>query len=661
MSKKAAGSYIKGATILTAAGILSRLLGLFFKVPLYQIIGSYGNGIYYNVTNIYNLLLMVSTVGLPTAISKMVSENAALHDYKSVTRVFNVSFFSLLTVGAAATAFLLFGAQWIIDSTGWTQDSYWSIIAIAPAPLIISLCSAYRGYFQGFQIMNPTAVSQILEQVVRVALGVLLAWYGAIALGNIGYGVAGSVFGATAGGIAALILLLVLYLMYRSKNKIKLSHSRPGVETKSYKHLLKRLVYIAIPVTLTSAIVSLFSVIDSWIYTPRLAVAGIDAITATGMIGDLGNAEILINIPLVISGNLAVATMPSISESYILGDKKLLNEKINLAIELIILVGLPCCIGLSVLSGGIFDLLFPGSEYGGSYLLYYAYVTLFMMLSNTFQSALQGIDKFKLPLYSLGIAAVIRFASEWVLLAIPSINLYGIIISGMLTFVFLTISNYLFLRKYTGVRIDWRHLLAVFASSAVMGLLVWLCYYGLKMFIPRSVSVIIAVVVGVFVYGFMMIITGGLTPEVLVQLPGHAKLVPLYNRFMTRLGRPLVDESILAESEEIEQISKTNMQDESRVHAVSQEYEREHTLTNPEIQDHDRKNQKPEKQADHYSAAGPVNSEKTEENSASKSGKRKRRYNIEEHPEIEGLRRKRGRGSARVIRRKDTDHKDGKN
>ena len=186
MSSKAAGSYIKGATILTAAGILSRLLGLFFKVPLYHLIGSYGNGIYYNVTNIYNLLLMVSTVGLPTAISKMVSENAALHDYRSVGRVFKVSFYSLLVVGAAATLFLFFGAQWIIDSTGWTQDAYWSIIAIAPAPLIISLCSAYRGYFQGFQIMNPTAVSQILEQVVRVGIGLLLAWYGAVILGNIG-------------------------------------------------------------------------------------------------------------------------------------------------------------------------------------------------------------------------------------------------------------------------------------------------------------------------------------------------------------------------------------------------------------------------------------------------------------------------------------------
>lgn len=616
MSSKAAGSYIKGATILTAAGILSRLLGLFFKVPLYHLIGSYGNGIYYNVTNIYNLLLMVSTVGLPTAISKMVSENAALHDYRSVGRVFKVSFYSLLVVGAAATLFLFFGAQWIIDSTGWTQDAYWSIIAIAPAPLIISLCSAYRGYFQGFQIMNPTAVSQILEQVVRVGIGLLLAWYGAVILGNIGLGTAGSVFGATAGGIAALIMLVVLYLMYRSKNKIKLSHSRSGSHAKSYKSLLKRLTYIAIPVTLTSAIVQLFSVIDSWIYTPRLAVAGIDAITATSMIGDLGNAEILINIPLVISGNLAVATMPSISESYALGDRKLLSQKINLAVELIIIVALPCCIGLSVLSGGIFDLLFAGSEYGGYYLMYYAYVTIFMMLSNTFQSALQGIDKFKLPLYSLGIAAVIRISSEYVLLAIPSINLYGIIISGLLTFVFLTVANYLFLRKYTGVRIDWKHLVAVFFSSAVMGLLVWCCYYGLSSFIPRSISVIIAILVGVAVYAVMMIVTGGLSPEVLVELPGHAKIAPYYDRIMARLGRPGLAEKLAEDQKEVE------------------EDEPDHT-------------------ADLNSQSSGAKTEPVH------IKKRSRRYQIDEHENINKLKKHR-RGSARVIRRKDSDDKDGK-
>lgn len=536
-----AGSYLKGATILTAAGILSRLLGLFFKVPLYYLIGSYGNGIFYNVTNIYNLLLMVSTVGLPTAISKMISENAAVRDYQGVSRVFRIALYALFTVGILSSAFLMFGAQWIIDMTGWPQDSYWSIIAIAPAPLIISLCSLYRGYFQGFQIMNPTAVSQILEQIVRVALGLLLAFVGAKVMNDIGYGVAGSVFGATAGGLIALLVLFVQYNFFQKKQKKVFSRQNPNAKARPMSFYLKRLVYIAIPVTLTSAIVSLFSVVDSWIYIPRLAKAGIDAMTATDMVGDLGNAEILINIPLVISGNLAVATMPSITESFTLGNRKLLREKINLAIQLIIIVGLPCCVGMSVLSDGIFDLLFHGSEYGGSILRWYAFATMLMMASNTFQSALQGIDRFRLPLYSLGIGAIIRISSSWILLAIPQINIYGIVISNLLTFAFLTVANYLFLKHYTGVRLEMGLLVKLILSSAVMGLLVWLCYEGMLMILPRTVSLILAIIIGVAVYALMIVLTGSLTADILYAIPGSGKILPYYNRLRVALHRDPIE------------------------------------------------------------------------------------------------------------------------
>lgn len=527
-SHKAAGSFIKGATILAAAGILSRLLGLFFKVPLYHMYGSYGNGIFYNVTNIYNFLLMVSTVGIPVAISKMVSENLARKDYHAVKGTFRISMITLVTVGGAASLFLFFGAQWMIDVTGWPQDSYPSILAIAPAPLIISVCSAYRGYFQGFQIMNPTAVSQILEQIVRVGLGLLLCWYGMYVMGNLGMGVAGSVFGATAGGIAAMLLLFILYELFKQKRDSRMMLASP--ERQSSKQLFKRLIYIAIPVTLTSSIVSLFSVIDSGIYTWRLAAAGINAALGTSMIGDLGNAEILINIPLVISGNLAVAFMPSVSESFVLKDRKMLNQKINLAIRLIILVGLPCCVGLSVLSGGIFELLFPGSEWGPGYLRIYAYVTLFMMLSNTFQSMLQGIDRFRIPLYTLAMAAGIRFVVEYFLLAIPSVNLYGIIYAGMITFIFLTVSNFWFLRKYTHIHIDWKAVGAIILSSILMGI----CVYGvdrlMRLFLPGVVSLVIAILVGVVVYSAAVVLTHGMNEELLDALPGSAKLRPIYNK-----------------------------------------------------------------------------------------------------------------------------------
>ncbi len=518
--KRATGSFIKGASILAAAGILSRVLGLFFKIPLYRMYGSYGNGIFYNVTNIYNFLLMISTVGIPVAISKMVSENLALKDYRAAKDTLSISLKALIVVGGLSTALLLFGAQAIINLTGWPQDSFWSIIAIAPAPLIVSICCAYRGYYQGFQLMNPTAISQIVEQIVRVIIGLAICAYGIYILNNVGIGVAGSVFGATAGAIASLVVLLMVYPLFKRKERRVYHLAATEPQKKSTKMLLKRLVYIAVPVTLTSSIVSLFSVIDSLMYVSRLAVAGISTDMATTMIGDFGNAEMLVNIPLVISGNLAVAFMPAISESYALHEQKELNEKINLSVQVILLVGLPLTVGLSILSYGVSALLFPGSACG-YYLVVYSYVTFFMMMANIFQGILQGIDKFFVPLATLLVGTVIRIVSAWILLAIPSINIYGIIWAGMITFVFLTVSNYYFLKKYSRFKLNWKKVISFIFSSVVMGFGVQALYQLCDIILPNSISLVLSVLFGIVLYFIVVVLTKGLTMEIIETLPGR--------------------------------------------------------------------------------------------------------------------------------------------
>lgn len=536
MSKSS--SYLKGATILAAAGILSRLLGLFYKVPLYQLIGDYGNGIYTYVTSIYNLLLMVSTVGFPVAISKMISENAAVGDYHTSYRVFKVSMIVLALLGGLSTLFLFLGADWLIAFCGWPQDAYAAIMAIALSPFVIAIVCSFRGFFQGFQIMTPTAVSQILEQIVRVVLGVLLCWMFISQGMGVGMGVGGAVFGATAGGIVALIFLWFLYGSFYSKHKKMFAKTNRFAEI-SNKAILKRLLIIAIPVTLTSAIVSLFSVIDSVIVVPRLALAGVDMTTATAMMGDFGNADTLINVPLVISGNLAVAMIPAISESFALKDTKATSHKIDIAIRLVVMVALPCCIGLSVLSKGIFDLLFSGSEYGPGILMFYAYATIFMMLSNIFQSILQSVDKFKIPLINLAIAIVIRFITGWIFLAIPQLNIYGIVLSTTITFLYLTISNYICVKYFTHFQMDMKQtVLKPLISAGIMGIFTWLIFCGsdkimekiVGAFAGNMISVLIAVFFSVLIYGFLMILTGGVTEEELALLPGQKYIEPIYRK-----------------------------------------------------------------------------------------------------------------------------------
>ncbi|MGL4606064.1 MAG: putative polysaccharide biosynthesis protein [Eubacteriaceae bacterium] len=521
-------SYLKGASILALAGILSRFLGLFFKIPLYHMVGSYGNGIFTNVFTIYNLLLMVSTVGFPVAVSKMVSENIAKGEYATAHRVFKLSMMSMVILGGVSTLILLFGANLIIEGANWTSENYPALIAISLAPLLVSVCSAYRGFFQGFQMMTPTAISQIVEQVVRIITGVLLCWI--LVNFSIGLGVGGAIFGATAGAFAAVVLLWYLYRNFAKKNQ-RLLKKRTGKRQRPNHVLMKRLIIISIPVTLTAGLVAMFSVVDSFIYVVRLGIAGFSPVDATMMFGDFSNAEILINIPLVISGTLAVAMIPAISESFAVRNRREMNEKIKLAIRIILLVALPACIGLSVLSFGIFDLLFPGSDYGGAILSTYAYATLFMMLSNIFQSILQSIDRFRIPLINLGIAIVIRFISGWIFLAIPALNIQGIVLSSIITFVYLTVSNFWFVRKYTRVKVDFLHtLIKPLIASGIMGVITYFTYHFVKSFAGNVIALILGVCIAVVVYGFLLILINGISEEELSYLPGKRQLVGIFRR-----------------------------------------------------------------------------------------------------------------------------------
>lgn len=543
MGKNATG-FLKGATILTAAGILSRLLGVFYKVPLYALVGNYGNGLISNATTIYTVLLMVSTVGVPVAISKMISESLAADDYRRVQSVFKISSLLLITVGGLATAFLFFGGRWLIGLAGWEEETYAALMAIAPLPLIISICSTFRGYFQGFQIMVPTAVSQIFEQLVRVVAGTLLCWL-CISRGlGVGMASGGAVMGSTLGGVVAVVILLFFYRSFRPEVKEKLA-LQPEMAALNDKSILKRLVLIAIPVTLTSAIVAVFSLIDSMIYVGRLSLAGVDAVTATSMWGDLANADTLINIPLVISGNLAVAMIPAISQSFAVRDRRGVQEKIDVAIRVILLVALPICFGLSALAQPIFDILFPASPYGPGILSTYAFATIFMMLSNTFQSILQSIDRFRVPLINLGAAVIIRFLTAYIFMAIPALNIYGIVLSNIITFGFLTVVNYYFVKEFTKIKMNWKKAAAkpLFAS-VIMAFAVVGAYTLLKLPLGDLIysrlgallAIVIGLVIGVATYGIITILIGGISESEIAFLPMSGRIMPAYRRLSAFLG-----------------------------------------------------------------------------------------------------------------------------
>ncbi|MBU4438952.1 MAG: polysaccharide biosynthesis C-terminal domain-containing protein, partial [Firmicutes bacterium] len=226
-----------------------------------------------------------------------------------------------------------------------------------------------------------------------------------------------------------------------------------------------------------------------------------------------------------------VAMIPAISESFAMRDRKAVNEKIVLAIRVILLVALPSCIGLSVLSYGIFDLLFPGSPYGGFILCTFSYATIFMMLSNTFQSILQSIDRFRIPLVNLGVAIILRFITGWIFLSIPFFNIQGIVISSMITFIYLTVANYLSVKRFTHIKVDFVHTaLKPLLAAVVMGIAVFFTYKGIASILGGFLGIIIAVMIGVFIYSFTLVLLKGITEDEIKVLPGSRTLLSFFHR-----------------------------------------------------------------------------------------------------------------------------------
>jgi len=527
-------SYIKGAGIIAIGGIIAKLLGLFFKIPIGRILDSFGYGLYYNSYNIYNLMLTISIIGVPVAISKMIAERASVKNYTGVMDVFKISMLFMLIVGSVASAFLFFGANLIIRIAGWDEGTYYALLGLAFAPFFVSLLSGFRGFFQGMQLMTPTAISQIIEAFARVLLGIGLCIY---LTDNFGYaqGAGGASSGAFFGAVAAFLFLLFAWYVFIKDFKNEVRRSKKKFARESSKDLIKRLLQIAIPVTLTSAVVSLFGIINSFTYVPRLAKAGFDLTQATIMFGDYGLAQTMINVPLTFSTAMSITLVPAISESFALKNKEGIRRKTELGLRMILLIALPCAIGLSVFSDEIFELLFPNSAYGGGILNYFAFSTVLIMFANTLQSILQGMDKFTLPLKHLIPGLFVNLAFNFIFVSIPEINIYGLVISNMSAYLVIGTLNYISVKKYTKVQIHVvQTIIKPVIASVFMGLFGILAYNFLNGWLNNGFSVLISIFLCIIIYMISLIAIKGLTEEELEMFPGRNKLKKLLGKLVRK-------------------------------------------------------------------------------------------------------------------------------
>ena len=486
-------SLIKGSIILGLAGIIAKFLGFFFRWPLIMLIGDTGIG-YYQLSYPLYMFFVAMASGVPIAISKMISEKNAVGDIEGSYEVVKESVYLMATLGIGTSLLLFFLAKPIISFLKWNSKSYYSLIAISFAPMMISFVNVFRGFFQGMQNMTHTGVSQILEQMGRVIVGVGMAII--LLPKGIEYSAGGASLGAAGGGILALAYLYIKYSEVRKENGIKKVKSNPEV--------LNKILQIAIPISIGTTVGTIMSLIDSILVPQKLLLSGISEANATILYGQLtGKASVLVNIPLTISMAIGTSLIPIIAESFILNKKKSMESKINMSMKLSTVIAFPSTLGLFFLAEPIMKLIFFKNYQGIEILRYLSLSIPFIIITQTSTSVLQASNHYIRPVINLFAGCLVKVVLlTWYLVPIPKINIYGAVIASIGAYITVAMLNMISLKGKLKVTIDYYNcFFKPLAAALAMSAGVVMTYVKvMKSIESDSISCLLAIFVGIIIY-----------------------------------------------------------------------------------------------------------------------------------------------------------------
>ncbi|KXS45674.1 MULTISPECIES: putative polysaccharide biosynthesis protein [unclassified Candidatus Frackibacter] len=517
MVKNNKQGFLQGALVLTLAAFISKFMGLFYRVLLTRLIGKQGIGLYQMAYPIYTTILVISRSGIPVAISKLVAEKVAEDNQKSAYRIFRVALSISFILGLIFSFGLIVTAKPIAQNILRDPRAFYSVLAIAPAIFFVSIMASYRGFFQGLQTMNPTAISQIVEQLVRMTTMLLLAYL--LLSKGIKFASAGAAFGAVTGAIAGLTVLLYIY--YKHKNEIdEFALSGPG-DKLSISKIISRLASLAFPVTLGALVLPLMQFVDATLIPWRLQVAGFSINEATGLYGDFaGMAMVLVNFPTVLTVSLAASLVPAISEAFALGKDRLIKARTQSALRITIFICLPAAVGLLILATPITDMLFDVPE-AGIPLRYVSWGVIFICLQQTSSSILQGIGKTAIPARNLFLGAALNAALNYQLTSIPGIGIRGAAFATASGFCLAAVLNLLAIGRLIGYNYNYQDMLLKPILSVVIMSLAIIPIYNKTISLANhnTVATLTAVFAGALIYGLVLMISGAVKERDIRLIP----------------------------------------------------------------------------------------------------------------------------------------------
>lgn len=515
-TKSSNSKFLKGTLILTASSIVVKIIGSLNWIILSRVLGGEGIGLYQMGFPIYLMAITVSSAGVPVAISIITSEKLAKKDYRGAKRVFTVSLRLLLLTGLIFSSALFFGADFLINQH-IIRDAraYYSIIALAPAVFFVTFLASFRGYLQGWQIMTPTATSEVVEQLTRVIT--MLVFADLFMPYGLAYAAGGASMGAGVGAICALLVLMWFYSRLKKRLQKEMEEQDTNVPQESAGHIIKRLLRLALPVSLTSLMLPIGANLDLLIVPQRLEVAGFNVRHATELFGYLtGMAVPLVNLATIFTAAMTISLVPSISESKALHNLVAIREKIRIAFRVAMIITFPCFMGLYFLGEKVASLIYNAPKAAGA-IETMSIGILFLGMHQISTGILQGLGKTAIPVMNMILACIIKVLLSWHFTAIPELGIKGASLATVADFAVAAIINMAFIYKYTGYTFSLTTIICPMIASGIMGCVIYFVLAlteGLGMW-----CVLFAMAAAIPTYAIALTAVGGLTRKDLENVP----------------------------------------------------------------------------------------------------------------------------------------------
>lgn len=525
------------AGILAAAGIICRLIGLIYRVPLANILKDEGNGYYSTAYNIYTIVLLLASYSIPSAISKLMAGKLEQREYKNAQRIFYCALMYVGSVGIIASLFLFFGADFLLEGKAALV-----LRAFAPTILIYGFLGVLRGFFQAHKSMTQTSVSQIFEQILNACVSVGAAYWFMKKFEAPEYGAVGSALGTLAGVVTALLVMLWAYHINRNIIHKRIARDKCNA-LDSYGDIFKSMLFIVTPIILSTFIYNFNITLNNNLFT-NIAMShyGMTEQQSYAMFGIYsGKAVLLSDVPVALASAMSAALIPVVSGAFVREGRKAAGERVEVAVQTTMLFAIPAAVGMFTLAEPILDLLF---SFETAQDLQMAVILLRMMtvsiafysLSTVSNGILQGIGKVNRPVIHAAIALAVQTVVVVGLLLGTKLGIYALPIAFIVYALLMSILNQLSVRKELGCRI---RMIPVFIkpliSALVMGGAAYLIYTVVYMVLPVNIVALgMAVIFAVVVYGIAMILCGGITETTLDNIPKGSILKPILRKLGLR-------------------------------------------------------------------------------------------------------------------------------